>query len=184
MVMLIFQGTALSLTLRFSRYSTPLAFHTHKAVRSAALPACCSSPPDDLLAEKNPLGVDAGCNSHPVWKQRGITLSPGGAESEHQRMVCVLVCRTREGTQYLASVAVIWTELIKLLVCVGAQAAECTRTAAQRGLCFREEAMHQAYEILGRSWPMLIPAGLFVMQQARPVSFWARLIKHDPVLVA
>ena len=75
------------------------------------------------------------------------------------------VCRTRAGTQYLASVAVIWTELIKLLVCVGAQAAECTRTAAQRGLGFREEAMHQAYEILGRSWPMLIPAGLFVMQQ-------------------
>ncbi|CAK0773250.1 hypothetical protein CVIRNUC_004045 [Coccomyxa viridis] len=73
--------------------------------------------------------------------------------------------RTRAGTQYLASVAVIWTELIKLLVCVGAQAAECTRTAAQRGLGFREEAMHQAYEILGRSWPMLIPAGLFVMQQ-------------------
>ena len=76
------------------------------------------------------------------------------------------VCRTRAGTQYLASVAVIWTEAIKLLVCVGAQAAECTRTAAQRGLGFREEAMHQTYEILGRSWPMLIPAGLFVMQQA------------------
>ena len=25
--------------------------------------------------------------------------------------------------------------------------------------------MHQAYEILGRSWPMLVPAALFVMQQ-------------------
>ena len=74
-------------------------------------------------------------------------------------------CRTREGTQYLASVAVIWTELIKLLVCVGAQAGECARTASQRGLGFREEAMHQTYEILGRSWPMLVPAALFVMQQ-------------------
>ena len=61
--------------------------------------------------------------------------------------------------------AVIWTELIKLLVCVGAQAGECARTASQRGLGFREEAMHQTYEILGRSWPMLIPAALFVMQQ-------------------
>ena len=61
--------------------------------------------------------------------------------------------------------AVIWTELIKLLVCVGAQAGECARTASQRGLGFREEAMHQTYEILGRSWPMLVPAALFVMQQ-------------------
>ena len=79
--------------------------------------------------------------------------------------ICGLTRRTREGTQYLASVAVIWTELIKLLVCVGAQAGECARTASQRGLGFREEAMHQTYEILGRSWPMLVPAALFVMQQ-------------------
>jgi len=76
-------------------------------------------------------------------------------------------CRTRPGTQYLASVAVIWTELIKLLICVGAQGAECARTASQRGLGFREEAMHQTYEILGRSWPMLVPAALFVMQQVQ-----------------
>ena len=29
------------------------------------------------------------------------------------------------------------------------------------------EAKHQAAEILGRSYPMLLPAGLFVMQQVR-----------------
>ncbi|KAK9916031.1 hypothetical protein WJX75_007578 [Coccomyxa subellipsoidea] len=73
--------------------------------------------------------------------------------------------RTREGTQYLASVAVVWTELIKLLVCMVAQMVECGRTAGQRGLAFRGEMVHQAEEILGRSWPMLVPAALFVMQQ-------------------
>jgi hypothetical protein len=75
--------------------------------------------------------------------------------------------RTRTGTQYLASVAVIWTEAIKLGVCIAAQGAECARTASQRGLGFRQEALHQASEILGRSWPMLVPAALFVMQQVR-----------------
>ena len=117
-------------------------------------------------------------------KHRGVTLSEYEAEREGLRMVCgaliVHVCRTRAGTQYLASVAVIWTELIKLLVCVGAQAAECTRTGVQRGLGFREEAMHQTYEILGRSWPMLIPAGLFVMQQVCPISSRADPAEHDP----
>ncbi|BDA44176.1 UDP-N-acetylglucosamine transporter [Coccomyxa sp. Obi] len=73
--------------------------------------------------------------------------------------------RTREGTQYLASVAVVWTELIKLLVCMVAQMVECARSAGQRGLPFRDEMVHQAEEILGRSWPMLVPAALFVMQQ-------------------
>lgn len=75
--------------------------------------------------------------------------------------------RTRGGTQYLASAAVVWTELIKLLVCMVAQMVECGRTAGQRGLAFRAEVVHQAEEILGRSWPMLVPAALFVMQQAR-----------------
>jgi hypothetical protein len=62
-------------------------------------------------------------------------------------------------------VAVVWTELIKLLVCMVAQMVECGRTAGQRGLAFRGEMVHQAEEILGRSWPMLVPAALFVMQQ-------------------
>ncbi|EIE25933.1 hypothetical protein COCSUDRAFT_60937 [Coccomyxa subellipsoidea C-169] len=71
--------------------------------------------------------------------------------------------RTRGGTQYLASAAVVWTELIKLLVCMVAQMVECGRTAGQRGLAFRAEVVHQAEEILGRSWPMLVPAALFVL---------------------
>ena len=76
-------------------------------------------------------------------------------------------CRTREGTQYLASVAVIWTEVIKLAVCLTAQLIVAARTARSRGLSFRDEAAHQMQEVLGRSWPMLVPAALFVMQQAR-----------------
>lgn len=83
------------------------------------------------------------------------------------KRVCDGCYRTREGTQYLASVAVVWTEVIKLLVCAVAQMAECAGTAGQRGLPFRAELLHQAEEILGRSWPMLVPAALFVMQQAR-----------------
>ena len=41
----------------------------------------------------------------------------------------------------------------------------CARTAGERGLGLCAEASHQAAEILGRSPPMLVPAGLFVMQQ-------------------
>ena len=73
--------------------------------------------------------------------------------------------RTRPGTPYLASVAVIYTEVIKLGICVAAQAGVCWRTSGERGLSMREEFLHQAKEILGRSYPMLVPAGLFVMQQ-------------------
>lgn len=46
-----------------------------------------------------------------------------------------------------------------------AQAQVCVRTAGERGLGLCAEAAHQAAEILGRSPPMLVPAGLFVMQQ-------------------
>ena len=77
--------------------------------------------------------------------------------------------------------AVIWTELIKLLVCVGAQAGECTATSSQRGLGFRQEALHQAHEILGRSWPMLVPAALFVMQQARAPPRPGQMCRGQPV---
>jgi hypothetical protein len=64
-------------------------------------------------------------------------------------------------------VAVIWTEVIKLGVCVCAQLIVAARSARSRGLSVRGEAAHQLQEILGRSWPMLVPAALFVMQQAR-----------------
>lgn len=74
-------------------------------------------------------------------------------------------CRTRPGTPYLASVAVIYTELVKLVICMGAQAGVCWQTAGDRGLTVREEMVHQAQEILGKSYPMLVPAALFVMQQ-------------------
>ena len=78
------------------------------------------------------------------------------------------MCRTREGPQYLASVAVIWTEVIKLGICVAAQSVEVWKTAGDRGLSLGREARHQAQEILGQSYPMLLPAGLFVMQQVLP----------------
>lgn len=61
--------------------------------------------------------------------------------------------------------AVIWTELIKLAICVGAQGRECYKTAAERGHTVSQSVRHQTSEILGQSYPMLLPAGLFVMQQ-------------------
>ena len=75
------------------------------------------------------------------------------------------LCRTRPGKPYLASVAVIYTELAKLVICMGAQGGVCWKTSGERGLTFREEMVHQAREIFGRSYPMLVPAALFVMQQ-------------------
>ena len=59
----------------------------------------------------------------------------------------------------------IYTELIKLVICIGAQGGVCMRTSGERGLTLREEMSHQSKEILGRSFPMLVPAALFVMQQ-------------------
>ena len=63
--------------------------------------------------------------------------------------------------------AVIYTEVVKLGICMAAQAGVCWHTAGERGLSMREEMVHQAKEIFGKSFPMIIPAGLFVMQQVR-----------------
>eukprot|EP00884_Botryococcus_braunii_P008887 jgi/Botrbrau1/179/Bobra.0022s0159.2 len=73
--------------------------------------------------------------------------------------------RTRAGRPYLASVAVIYTELIKLLICIGAQMRESVRTAGERDHSVADEVRHQFGEILGKSFPMFVPAALFVMQQ-------------------
>ena len=77
--------------------------------------------------------------------------------------------------------AVVWTEAVKLGVCVGAQLAVVARTAGARGLGFRAEALHQAHEILGRSTPMLVPAALFVMQQARAPPCPGQMCRGQPV---
>ena len=52
MVMLIFQGTALSLTLRFSRYGMPLLALRPPGCQRCSSAACCTMPPDHLLAEE------------------------------------------------------------------------------------------------------------------------------------
>ena len=61
--------------------------------------------------------------------------------------------------------AVIYTELIKLVICIVAQGSVCWRTSGERGLTLKEELVHQSKETFGRSFPMLVPAALFVMQQ-------------------
>ncbi|PSC68753.1 UDP-N-acetylglucosamine transporter-like [Micractinium conductrix] len=114
--------------------------------------------------------------------------------------------RARAGQPYLASVSVIFTEFIKLVICLvmqysavaaevaanfaptkanggsshlhghghggqqhGGGAAGSAATAAARAAEAKEalarELRRQARDIVSKAWPMLLPAGMFVMQQ-------------------
>lgn len=73
--------------------------------------------------------------------------------------------RTGPGQQYLASVAVIWTELIKLVICIVAELLVCQRTAREKSLTYFKEVQNDLHDIISTSLPMVVPAGLFVMQQ-------------------
>lgn len=73
--------------------------------------------------------------------------------------------RTQDGPQFLASVAVIWTESIKLLLCVAIQFWACRSAARDRGNQWVDEFITQTSEIITNSLPMALPAVLFVMQQ-------------------
>ena len=72
---------------------------------------------------------------------------------------------TRPGTPYLASVAVVLTETIKLAMCAVAHTIAAARAAPSHGRSAAAEARFQAREVLGKSPPMLVPASLFVAQQ-------------------
>jgi solute carrier family 35 (UDP-sugar transporter), member A1/2/3 len=72
---------------------------------------------------------------------------------------------TRPGTPYLASVAVVLTETIKLALCAVAHAVAAAKAAPGHGRSAAAEARRQAREVLGTSPPMLVPASLFVAQQ-------------------
>lgn len=73
--------------------------------------------------------------------------------------------RTGIGPPYLASVAVIWTEFIKLVICIAAQCLVCKRTAREKGITYLREVQHDLRDIISTSFPMIVPAALFVMQQ-------------------
>ena len=73
--------------------------------------------------------------------------------------------RTGIGPPYLASVAVIWTEFIKLFICIVAQCLVCKRTSREKGITYFREVQHDLREIISTSFPMIVPAALFVMQQ-------------------
>ena len=78
--------------------------------------------------------------------------------------------RTMEGPHYLGSVAVIYTEAIKLVICLGVQLLHCRRAPKLHGNGegWRAEFTAQARDILTHSLPMALPAALFVMQQVCP----------------
>ena len=77
--------------------------------------------------------------------------------------------RTMEGPHYLGSVAVIYTEAIKLVICLGVQLLHCRHAPKLHGNGdgWRAEFMAQSKDILSHSVPMALPAALFVMQQVR-----------------
>ena len=64
-------------------------------------------------------------------------------------------------------VAVIWTEAVKLLLCLVAQMWACRASTRDFGTSWAAEFVSQAADILRHSLPMALPAGLFVTQQAR-----------------
>ena len=72
-----------------------------------------------------------------------------------------------EGPHYLGSVAVIYTEAIKLVICLGVQLLHCRRAPKlhANGDGWRAEFIAQSRDILSHSLPMALPAALFVMQQ-------------------
>lgn len=79
--------------------------------------------------------------------------------------------RTGIGPPYLASVAVIWTEFIKLVICIAAQCLVCKRTAREKGITYLREVQHDLRDIISTSFPMIVPAALFVMQQVMPTAY-------------
>eukprot|EP00887_Chlorella_sp_A99_P000565 scaffold17.g565.t1 len=66
---------------------------------------------------------------------------------------------------YLASVSVAVTEAIKLAICVSVELRKCQAAAAAAGEPFAKHASRVAGELVAASLPMLLPAGMFVMQQ-------------------
>ena len=88
---------------------------------SQSSPATCS--PNILHACS---GRGRGRSTWRRWRWSGRRRSSWAcawARSWSYKRGACLAClfRTQEGTQYLASVAVVWTEAVKLGVCVGAQ---------------------------------------------------------------
>lgn len=73
--------------------------------------------------------------------------------------------RAKAETPYLPSVAVIWTEALKLIICIAAQVAACATEAGSKGESLQNEMRRQYRDILHKSTPLLVPAALFVLQQ-------------------
>ncbi len=73
--------------------------------------------------------------------------------------------RAKAETPYLPSVAVIWTEALKLAICIGAQVFVCSSEARTKGESMRNEVRRQYRDITHKSVPLLVPAALFVLQQ-------------------
>jgi hypothetical protein len=73
--------------------------------------------------------------------------------------------RIKPGTPYLASVSVLLTEMLKLVICVSVQLWKCRAAALEDNASVFKECRKQMYFILSQALPMLLPAGMFVMQQ-------------------
>lgn len=95
----------------------------------------------------------------------GAGCGPRSARTARRRPAALSPLSSRAAPPYLTSVAVAWTETIKLALCAAMHAAAAARGARARGLSAAGEARHQLAEVVGRSRPMAVPAALFVAQQ-------------------
>ena len=59
------------------------------------------------------------------------------------------------------------TEAVKLAICGVVQLRAAAATARSVGEPFSKEARRKARDIASKALPMLLPAGMFVMQQVR-----------------
>lgn len=73
--------------------------------------------------------------------------------------------RLRCRTPYLASVSVLFTEAAKLVICLAVQMRNSWRLAREGDAPAARELRKQMENILLQAAPMLLPAGMFVMQQ-------------------
>lgn len=159
MFLLVLQGTALSIALRYSRVKAGgwRGFQSLCACGAEVLALCPRSWPSYTAVQQS-------CASCSLFQQRGCPLF------RLQRLQPMMnPSLPGAGTPYLASVSVLLTETAKLLICLGVQLRNCRQAALEEGedASVVREFRKQMHLILSQALPMLLPAGMFVMQQVR-----------------
>lgn len=75
---------------------------------------------------------------------------------------------------YLASVSVALTEAFKLLICSAVELRACMHEVDCTAEPLGKVVGRRAKELIEAALPMLLPAGMFVMQQVSKILTWCR----------